>query len=75
VTGSRGTYTGLLALAFGGFAIGTTEFATMGILPDIAHDLREAIPTPAGLERAQLLRVVVLRAPAAFRHAGRGDWG
>jgi hypothetical protein len=47
----------------------------MGILPDIAHDLREAIPTPAGLERAQLLRVVVLRAPAAFRHAGRGDWG
>ena len=26
----------LLALAMGGFAIGTTEFVTMGLLPDIA---------------------------------------
>lgn len=29
----------LFALALGGFAIGTTEFATMGVLPEIAGDL------------------------------------
>ena len=29
----------LLALALGGFAIGVTEFATMGVLPEIARDL------------------------------------
>lgn len=29
----------LFALALGGFAIGTTEFATMGVLPEIAMDL------------------------------------
>lgn len=35
----RGQTVALLALALGGFTIGTTEFATMGILPDIAADL------------------------------------
>ena len=34
----------LLALAVGGFAIGTTEFASMGVLPDIAGDLGVTIP-------------------------------
>jgi MFS transporter, DHA1 family, inner membrane transport protein len=29
----------LLALAIGGFAIGTTEFVAFGLLPDLAHDL------------------------------------
>ena len=29
----------LIALALGGFGIGVTEFATMGLLPDIARDL------------------------------------
>ncbi len=29
----------LLALAIGGFAIGTTEFVAMGLLPDLARDL------------------------------------
>ena len=29
----------LLALALGGFAIGSTEFVVMGLLPDIARDL------------------------------------
>jgi len=29
----------LLALALGGFGIGTTEFVAMGLLPNIAHDL------------------------------------
>ena len=35
----------LLALALGGFGIGTTEFASMGVLPDIAGDLGVSIPT------------------------------
>ena len=34
----------LLALASGGFGIGTTEFVTMGVLPDIAADLGATIP-------------------------------
>src|SRR5690554_6275643 len=29
----------LLALALGGFGIGTTEFVAMGLLPDLARDL------------------------------------
>jgi DHA1 family inner membrane transport protein len=29
----------LIALAFGGFSIGSTEFVAMGLLPDIARDL------------------------------------
>src|SRR5690606_33500710 len=29
----------LLTLALGGFGIGTTEFVSMGLLPDIAHTL------------------------------------
>lgn len=29
----------LFALALGGFAIGITEFATMGVLPEMAHDM------------------------------------
>ncbi|WP_333663710.1 MFS transporter [Acinetobacter sp.] len=34
----------LLALAIGAFAIGTTEFSPMGLLPNIAHDLGISIP-------------------------------
>ena len=34
-----------LALAMGGFAIGTTEFAAMSLLPYFAHDLRITEPT------------------------------
>ena len=35
----------LLALGFGGFAIGATEFVTMGLLPDIARGVGVDIPT------------------------------
>ena len=34
----------LFALALGGFGIGTTEFATMGVLPEISDDLHASIP-------------------------------
>lgn len=33
----------LLALALGGFGIGSTEFVVMGLLPNIAHDLSPAL--------------------------------
>ncbi|WP_436535656.1 MFS transporter [Actinoplanes sp. HUAS TT8] len=36
---ARHRWTALLALALGGVAIGLTEFAAMGLLPDIAQDL------------------------------------
>ena len=35
----------VLALAIGGFAIGTTEFVTMGLLPQIAAGVDVSIPT------------------------------
>ena len=34
----------LFALATGGFAIGTTEFVTMGLLPQIADGVHISIP-------------------------------
>jgi DHA1 family inner membrane transport protein len=37
----------LLALAVGAFAIGTTEFAPMGLLPVIADGVGVGIPLPA----------------------------
>jgi DHA1 family inner membrane transport protein len=49
----------LLALAVGGFAIGTTEFASMGVLPDIARDLDVSIPTAGHAITAYALGVVV----------------
>jgi len=47
------------ALALGGFAIGTTEFVTMGVLPDIAAGVDVDIPTAGHLISAYALGVVV----------------
>lgn len=49
----------LLALAVGGFAIGTTEFASMGVLPDIADALHVTIPQAGHAITAYALGVVV----------------
>jgi DHA1 family inner membrane transport protein len=49
----------LAALALGGFGIGTTEFATMGVLPDVTGDLGASIPTGGHLVSAYALGVVV----------------
>src|SRR4051812_35141744 len=35
----------LIALALGGFAIGTAEFVSMGLLPEIARGVGISIPT------------------------------
>jgi len=50
---------GLIALAFGGLAIGMTEFTMMGILPDIAKDINIDIPTASNLIGLYALGVVV----------------
>nr|WP_237709032.1 MFS transporter [Citricoccus sp. CH26A] len=50
---------GILALALGGFAIGTTEFAIMGLLPQAVADLQVDLPAGGILISAYALGVVV----------------
>ena len=49
----------ITALALGGFAIGTTEFVTMGLLPDIARGIKESIPRTGHVITAYAFGVVV----------------
>ncbi|WP_411285871.1 MFS transporter [Lapillicoccus sp.] len=49
----------LLALAVGGFAIGTTEFVTMGLLPQVAAGIGTDIPTAGHFVSAYAAGVVV----------------
>jgi DHA1 family inner membrane transport protein len=49
----------LLALAVGGFAIGTGEFVMMGLLPQVASDLSVSIPQAGQLISVYALGVVV----------------
>jgi DHA1 family inner membrane transport protein len=49
----------VVALALGGFAIGTTEFVTMGVLPDIAADVGVDIPSAGHVISVYALGVVV----------------
>ena len=73
----------LLALAMGGFAIGTTEFMAMGLLPQIADGVGVSIPTAGHLISAYALGrgrgrpgAGLLRRPAAAaRPAGGPDDG
>src|SRR5829696_8180917 len=53
------TVIAIVALALGGFAIGTTEFVTMGLLPDIAEGVGVDIPSAGHLISAYALGVVV----------------
>ena len=56
----------VLALAMGGFAIGTTEFVTMGLLPEIAEGVGVSIPTAGHVISAYALGVVVGAPVLAF---------
>ena len=49
----------ILAMSLGAFAIGTTEFASMGLLPQIARDLEVSIPQAGMLITLYALGVVV----------------
>lgn len=64
----------VVALALGGFGIGTTEFVAMGLLPDIATGLGISEPTAGHVISAYALGVVVgapLIAAATARMARR----
>ena len=49
----------LAALALGGFAIGTTEFVAMGLLPQIARGVAVSLPAGGHVVSAYALGVVV----------------
>ncbi|HEX8496618.1 MAG TPA: MFS transporter [Actinomycetales bacterium] len=49
----------ITALAVGGFGIGTTEFATMGVLPQMTGDLGASVPQGGHLVSAYAVGVVV----------------
>jgi DHA1 family inner membrane transport protein len=67
-TGTRTTpfWLSVLALAMGGFAIGTTEFMAMGLLPQVAHGVDVSIPAAGRLISAYALGVVVGAPVVAF---------
>jgi MFS transporter, DHA1 family, inner membrane transport protein len=56
----------VLALAMGGFAIGTTEFVTMGLLPQIADGVDVSIPAAGHVISAYAVGVVVGAPVLAF---------
>ncbi|HGH1364326.1 TPA: MFS transporter [Acinetobacter baumannii] len=49
----------ILALAMGGFCIGTTEFVAMGLIQEIAQDLNVSIPEAGNFISAYALGVVI----------------
>lgn len=49
----------LLALALSAFAIGTTEFVIMGLLPDVAKDLQVSLPSAGWLISGYALGVSI----------------
>ena len=55
----RHTTLAIIALAMGGFAIGTTEFVTMGLLPELARGVDVSIPAAGHVISAYALGVVV----------------
>ncbi|MHC3922277.1 MFS transporter [Alcaligenes nematophilus] len=63
----------ILALAVGGFSIGTGEFVIMGLLPDVAQDLGIDIPTAGHLISAYALGVVI-GAPVLAVLGARWPW-
>jgi MFS transporter, DHA1 family, inner membrane transport protein len=65
----------LLALALGGFGIGTGEFVMLGLLPNVAHDEHVSIPQAGHLISAYALGVVIgapLLTAAAVRLPRKG---
>ena len=72
-TSPHGAGLAKLALALGGFALGTGEFASMGLLPDVARDVHVSVPVAGHMISAYALGVVV-GAPllaACFARTGR----
>jgi DHA1 family inner membrane transport protein len=59
LTSPTPTQRALLALALGGFGIGTGEFVTLGLLPNVAASLHVSIPRGGELISAYALGVVI----------------
>jgi DHA1 family inner membrane transport protein len=66
VTAPHGFLLAIVALAAGGFAIGTTEFVTMGVLPQVADGVDVSIPKAGHVISAYALGVVVGAPVLAF---------
>lgn len=58
-TTSYSLFWAIFALALGGFCIGTTEFVAMGLIQEIATDLRVTVPEAGHFISAYALGVVV----------------
>ena len=71
-TETRSLRPAILALALGAFAIGTSEFAAMGLLPYFAADLGLTEPEAGHIISAYALGVVI-GAPLASRTKGLSD--
>ena len=56
---SRVMLRAVLAMAVGGFAIGTGEFVIMGLLPEVARDIQVRIPEAGHVISAYALGVVI----------------
>lgn len=56
---SYSLFLAILSLAIGGFCIGTTEFAAMGLLQEIANNLQISVPSAGHLISAYALGVLV----------------
>ena len=67
---SRGIPLALLALTLGAFAIGTTEFVIVGLIPTIAADLQVSLPS-AGLLVSLYALGVAIGAPVLTALTGR----
>lgn len=67
---SRGIPLALLALTLGAFAIGTTEFVIVGLIPTIAADLHVSLPS-AGLLVSLYALGVAIGAPVLTALTGR----
>jgi DHA1 family inner membrane transport protein len=68
LAGTRASHVALavLALATGGFTIGTTEFVTMGLLPEVAEGVSVSIPVAGHMISAYAVGVVVGAPVIAF---------
>ena len=53
------TLLGNFSLAVGGFCIGTTEFVAMGLIQEIAHNLKITVPEAGHFISAYALGVVI----------------
>ena len=65
----------LLALAISAFAIGTTEFVIMGLLPQVAQDLAVSLQSQICAAREAVTNSMTTPAPGATKSCVSPDSG